>query len=110
MPTPYEKETEHLRKILAEVEADENPVFYNDDNGPEDVLEEVFSDRESFCEHDTESEDDGYSGTEDVNNLELLALEESTECRKTKFRQNIRCHNIVSRLLGTKEPTLFINI
>ncbi|GBL95871.1 hypothetical protein AVEN_227118-1 [Araneus ventricosus] len=47
-----------LRKLLAEVETDEDPDFDNEDNGHENVLEEIFSDHESFCEHDTESEED----------------------------------------------------
>ncbi|GBM53862.1 hypothetical protein AVEN_73588-1 [Araneus ventricosus] len=64
----------------------------------------LFSDHESFCEHDRESEEDGDSGNEDVNNLELFSSKEDIEWRKTKFRQNIRCHNIVSRLLGKKRP------
>ncbi|GBN08459.1 hypothetical protein AVEN_172681-1 [Araneus ventricosus] len=68
MSTQYEKETEPLRKLLAEVETDEDPDFGNEDNGPQDDLEEIFSDHESFSEHDTES--DGDSGNEDVNNLE----------------------------------------
>ncbi|GBL78988.1 hypothetical protein AVEN_48949-1 [Araneus ventricosus] len=50
------------------------------------------------------SKDDGDSGNEDVNNLELFSSKEGTEWRKTKFRQNIRCHNIMSRLPGTKGP------
>ncbi|GBM74425.1 hypothetical protein AVEN_51110-1 [Araneus ventricosus] len=62
----------------------------------------LFSDHESVCEHDRETEEDGDSGNEDVNNLELFSSKEDIEWRKTKFRQNIRCHNIVSRLLGTK--------
>ncbi|GBN80674.1 hypothetical protein AVEN_140494-1 [Araneus ventricosus] len=94
MPTPYEKEMERSRKLLAEVETGE-------DNGPEDVSEEIFSDHESFCEHDTESEG---SGNEDVNNLKLFSSKEGMEWRKTKFRHNIRCHNILSRLPGTKGP------
>ncbi|GBM31680.1 hypothetical protein AVEN_101294-1 [Araneus ventricosus] len=53
---------ERLRKLLAEVETEEDPDF---DNGPEDVLEEIFSDHESFYEHDTESEEGGNSGNED---------------------------------------------
>ncbi|GBM95434.1 hypothetical protein AVEN_69527-1 [Araneus ventricosus] len=86
---------ELLRKLLAEVETDEDPDFDNEDNGPEDVLEENFSDHESFSEHDTESEQDGDSGNEDANNLELFSSKEGIEWRKTKFRQNIRWHNIV---------------
>ncbi|GBN43738.1 hypothetical protein AVEN_219641-1, partial [Araneus ventricosus] len=86
------------------------PDFDNEDNGPEDVLEEIFSDHESFCEHDTESEEDGDSGNEDVNNFELFSSKEGIERRKTQFRQNIRCHNIVSRLLGTKEPAKDVTI
>ncbi|GBM85867.1 hypothetical protein AVEN_217235-1 [Araneus ventricosus] len=54
MPTTYEKEMERLRKLLAEVEIDEDPDFGNVDNGSEDVLKEIFSDHQSFCEHDTE--------------------------------------------------------
>ncbi|GBM62211.1 hypothetical protein AVEN_267879-1 [Araneus ventricosus] len=73
MPTPYEKEMKRLRKFLAEVETDEDIDFDNEDNGPEDVLEDIFSDHESFCEHDTESEDNGCSGNEDVNNLEFFS-------------------------------------
>ncbi|GBN22859.1 hypothetical protein AVEN_237221-1 [Araneus ventricosus] len=84
------------------VETDEDPDFDNEDNGPEDVLEEIFSDHESFCEHDTEYEEDGDSGNEDVNNVELFSSKEGTEWRKTKFRQNIRCHNIVPRLPGKR--------
>ncbi|GBM42927.1 hypothetical protein AVEN_239087-1 [Araneus ventricosus] len=56
---------ERLRKLLAEVETDD-PDFDNEDNGPEDVLEEIFPYHESFCEHDTESEEDGDSGNEDL--------------------------------------------
>ncbi|GBN68782.1 hypothetical protein AVEN_70109-1, partial [Araneus ventricosus] len=82
-------------------ETDENPDFDNDDNGPEDDLEERFSDYEIFCEHDTESEEDGDSGNEDVNNLELFSTEEGIEYGRTKCRENIRCHNIVSPLPGT---------
>ncbi|GBM92588.1 hypothetical protein AVEN_176144-1 [Araneus ventricosus] len=45
-------------------------------------LEEIFSDHESFCEHDTEYEEVGDSGNEDVNNLELFSSKEGTEWRK----------------------------
>ncbi|GBM35097.1 hypothetical protein AVEN_157767-1 [Araneus ventricosus] len=85
---------ERLRKLLAEVETDEDLDFDN----------EYFSDHESFCEHDTKSEKDGDSGNEDVNNLELFSSKEGFELRKTNFRQNICCHNIVSLLSGTKGP------
>ncbi|GBN19659.1 hypothetical protein AVEN_48051-1 [Araneus ventricosus] len=95
---------ERLRKQLAEVETDEDPDLDNADNGTEDVLEVIFSDSESFYEHDTESEEDGDSGNEDVNNLELFSSKERIEWRKTKFRQNILCHNIGSLLPGTKGP------
>ncbi|GBM15068.1 hypothetical protein AVEN_150086-1 [Araneus ventricosus] len=78
---------EHFRRLLAEVETDEDPDFDNEDNGPEE--EEIFSDHESFCELDTESEEDGDSRNEDVNNLELFSSKEGIEWRKTKFRQNI---------------------
>ncbi|GBM80604.1 hypothetical protein AVEN_151510-1 [Araneus ventricosus] len=78
----------------------------NEDNGPEDVLEDNFSDHESFREHDKESEEDGDSGNEEVNNSEMVFIKRWRIGRKTKFRQNIRtrCQNIVSRLPGTKEP------
>ncbi|GBN74812.1 hypothetical protein AVEN_223008-1 [Araneus ventricosus] len=105
MSTPYGKEAERLRKLLAGVvEIDEDTGFGNEDNGPEDVLGDIFSDHESFCEHDSESEEDGDSGNEDVNNLELFSTKEDIEGRKTQFRQNIRCHNIVSLLPGAKGP------
>ncbi|GBM06640.1 hypothetical protein AVEN_190863-1 [Araneus ventricosus] len=67
--TLEEKEVERLRKLLAEVETDEDPDFDNEDNGPEDVLEENFSDHKSVCELNTESDEDGDSRNEDVNNL-----------------------------------------
>ncbi|GBN03221.1 hypothetical protein AVEN_36795-1 [Araneus ventricosus] len=96
---------ERLRKLLAEVETHKDPDFDNEDSGPEDVIEENFSDHEIFCEHDTESEEDGDSGNEDVNNLELFSSKEGIEWRKTKFRQDILCHNIVSLLsLGSYAP------
>ncbi|GBO31083.1 hypothetical protein AVEN_144524-1 [Araneus ventricosus] len=89
-----------LRKLLAEVETDEDPVFENEVNGREDVLEENFSDHERFSEHDTESEEDGDSRNEEVNNSKWFSSKVGVQCRKTKFRQNIRtrCHNIMSRL------------
>ncbi|GBO10695.1 hypothetical protein AVEN_40890-1 [Araneus ventricosus] len=59
MPTPYEKEMEFLRKLLAEVGTNEDPDFDNEDNGPEDISEDNFSDHESFSEDDTESEEHG---------------------------------------------------
>ncbi|GBO32283.1 hypothetical protein AVEN_119790-1 [Araneus ventricosus] len=92
---------ERLRKLLAEVGTDEDPDF---DNVPENVLEDIFSDLENFCEHDTGSEEDGYYGNEDVNNLELISTKEGIEWRKTKFTQNIPCHYIMARLPGTKGP------
>ncbi|GBL98359.1 hypothetical protein AVEN_187705-1 [Araneus ventricosus] len=64
MPTPYEEDLDRLRKLLSEVETDEDSDFYNEDNGPEDGLEENFSDHECFSEHDKESEKDGSSGNE----------------------------------------------
>ncbi|GBN01296.1 hypothetical protein AVEN_201317-1 [Araneus ventricosus] len=62
MPTPYEKEMQRLRKFLAEVENDEGIDFDNEDNGPENILQEIFSDHENFWKNDTESEEDGDSG------------------------------------------------
>ncbi|GBN43786.1 hypothetical protein AVEN_87723-1 [Araneus ventricosus] len=64
MPTSYEKEMQRLRKLLDEVESDEDSDFDNEDNGSEDILEENFSDHASFSEHDTESEEGGDSGNE----------------------------------------------
>ncbi|GBO38419.1 hypothetical protein AVEN_193620-1, partial [Araneus ventricosus] len=63
-----------LRKLIAEVETDEDPDFDNEGDGSEDVLEGIFPDQESFCEHDTELEEDGDSGNEGVNNLEFVFI------------------------------------
>ncbi|GBN72904.1 hypothetical protein AVEN_57803-1 [Araneus ventricosus] len=88
-----------LRKLLAEVETGEESNFDNEDNGPEDVLEEILLDHESFSEHDSESEEDEVdSVNEDVHNLECFSSKDGGQWRKTKFRENIRCLNIVSRL------------
>ncbi|GBN13737.1 hypothetical protein AVEN_226959-1 [Araneus ventricosus] len=73
MPTPKETGVERLRKLLAEVETDEDPDFDNEDNGPDDVADEIFPDNVNFCEHNTESEEDGDSGNEDLNNLQLFS-------------------------------------
>ncbi|GBM50256.1 hypothetical protein AVEN_141870-1 [Araneus ventricosus] len=70
MPTPYEKEMELLRKLLAGAETGKDSDCDNEDNGPEVVTEENFKDHESLMNHDTESEDDGDSRNEEVNNLE----------------------------------------
>ncbi|GBM25647.1 hypothetical protein AVEN_82763-1 [Araneus ventricosus] len=64
--TSYEKEMERLRKLFAEVETDDDSDFDNEDNGSEDILAENFSNHESFREYDTESEEDGDSGNEEV--------------------------------------------
>ncbi|GBN70701.1 hypothetical protein AVEN_88853-1 [Araneus ventricosus] len=104
MLAPYQKEMQRFRKLLGEVETDEDPDFVNEDNAPEDVLEEIFSDHESFSEHDTESEQDEDSGNEDMNNLEWFSSKDGVQWWKTKFRQNIRCHNIVQSLPGAKGP------
>ncbi|GBL89640.1 hypothetical protein AVEN_104602-1 [Araneus ventricosus] len=69
-PTTFEKEMERLRKRFAGVETDDDSDFDNENNGPEDNLEENFSNHESLSEHDTESEEDGDSGYEEVNNSE----------------------------------------
>ncbi|GBN47455.1 hypothetical protein AVEN_149421-1 [Araneus ventricosus] len=52
------------------------------------------------------SEEDGDSGNEEVNNTEWFSLKNGVKWRKTELRQNIRsrCHNIVSRFPGTKSP------
>ncbi|GBM64110.1 hypothetical protein AVEN_173264-1 [Araneus ventricosus] len=106
MLTSYEKEIERLRKLLAEVETHEDSDLDFEHNGLEDVLEENFSDHERFRQHDMESEEDEDSGNEDANNLLWFLSKDVVQWRKTKFRQNIRgrCHNIVSRLPGTKRP------
>ncbi|GBN00223.1 hypothetical protein AVEN_38739-1 [Araneus ventricosus] len=65
MPTSYENEMEHLLKLLAEIETDEDPDVGNEDNGPDDALEENFSYQDIFREHDTESKKDGDSGNEE---------------------------------------------
>ncbi|GBL90794.1 hypothetical protein AVEN_215535-1 [Araneus ventricosus] len=83
MPTPFEKEMERLHKLLAEVETDEDSDFDNEDNGAEDI------DHENFSEHDTESEREGDSGNEEVNNSEWFSSKDSVHWRETKFRQNI---------------------
>ncbi|GBN08740.1 hypothetical protein AVEN_64894-1 [Araneus ventricosus] len=70
--TSYGKKMESLRKLLAGVETDEDSDLDNEDNGPEDNLEENFSNHESFSEHDTESEEDRDSGKE-VNKSELFS-------------------------------------
>ncbi|GBO18032.1 hypothetical protein AVEN_13095-1 [Araneus ventricosus] len=100
---------QRLVKLLAEVETDEDPDFDNEDPGldnedirPGDDLEEILSDHESFCEFDTESEEDGDSGNEDANNLNFFLQIRPLSGEETNFRQNIRCHNIVSRLPGLK--------
>ncbi|GBO34777.1 hypothetical protein AVEN_93068-1 [Araneus ventricosus] len=64
MPTPYGKGMEPLRKLLAETV--EDPDIDKENNGLEDVLEDIFLDHDSFCEHDTESEKDGDSVNNDV--------------------------------------------
>ncbi|GBM12138.1 hypothetical protein AVEN_39475-1 [Araneus ventricosus] len=106
MQTSYEKEMERLRKLIAEIETDEDSDFDNEDNGPEDILGENFLEHESFREHDSESEEDGDSGNEEVNKSEWFSSKDDVEWRKTKFGQNFRtrCHNIVSSLPGTKVP------
>ncbi|GBN39067.1 hypothetical protein AVEN_106612-1 [Araneus ventricosus] len=73
---------ERLRKLLAEVETDEDPYFDHEDNGPEDVLEEIFSEHERFCEHDTQSEEDEDSGNEDVNKLNFFYIKRALDGEK----------------------------
>ncbi|GBN76392.1 hypothetical protein AVEN_20462-1, partial [Araneus ventricosus] len=96
---------ERLRKLLAGVKTDEDSDFENEDNGPEDNLEDNFSNHESFSEHDTKSENDVDSGNEEVNISAWFSSKDGVKWRKTKFRQNIRTHyhKIMSRL--TKEVT-----
>ncbi|GBM57617.1 hypothetical protein AVEN_216362-1 [Araneus ventricosus] len=73
MPISYEKEMERLRICPAEVETDEDLDFDSEDKGPEDILEEIFSNHGSFSEHDTESEEDRDSEKEKVNSSEWMA-------------------------------------
>ncbi|GBN89365.1 hypothetical protein AVEN_149637-1 [Araneus ventricosus] len=62
---------ERLLKLFAEVVTDEDSDFDNEGNRPEDILEENFSNNERFSEYQTES--DGDSGNEEVNNLEWFS-------------------------------------
>ncbi|GBN26376.1 hypothetical protein AVEN_5612-1 [Araneus ventricosus] len=55
LPVAHNADSMRLRKRLAEVETDEDSYSDNEDNGPEDDLEQIFSDHESFSEHVTES-------------------------------------------------------
>ncbi|GBN06110.1 hypothetical protein AVEN_270654-1 [Araneus ventricosus] len=96
---------ELLRNRLSEVETYEDPDFDSEDKGTEDILEEIFSDHESFIDYDKKLEESGHSENEDVNNLEWCSLKDGVEWWEIKFMQNIRCHNIVSRLPGTKGPS-----
>ncbi|GBN51306.1 hypothetical protein AVEN_109859-1 [Araneus ventricosus] len=73
MPTSFEKEMERLHKFFAEVETDKDSDFGNEDNEPGDILEENFSDHESFSENDTESEEEGDHGNEEMNNSEWFS-------------------------------------
>ncbi|GBN31350.1 hypothetical protein AVEN_202477-1 [Araneus ventricosus] len=95
---------EFLCKLLAEVETDENSVFDKEDNGPDYVLEDNFSDHECFREHDTQSEDDGDFGNEEVNNTKWFKSKDGVKWRQRKLKQKIRfrCHNIVSSYLEQK--------
>ncbi|GBM19508.1 hypothetical protein AVEN_107983-1 [Araneus ventricosus] len=79
MPTPYEKEMESLHTLLADVEADEDSTFKNEDNGSEDVLELNSS------EHDTKSEEDGDSGNEEMMYLEWFSSKDGVQWRNTKL-------------------------
>ncbi|GBL91908.1 hypothetical protein AVEN_164214-1 [Araneus ventricosus] len=76
MKTPYEKEMERLHTFFAEVETDEDPDF---DNGEEDVLEDNFSDHESFSEHDTEMDEDGDSGNQEGKTLKWFSSKDGVQ-------------------------------
>ncbi|GBM06492.1 hypothetical protein AVEN_58329-1 [Araneus ventricosus] len=107
---------ERLRELLAEVETAEDPDFDNEDNGPEDVSEENFSDHESFCEHDTESKEDGNSGNEDhhiIHNLlhtykgfTASAPQKADDISFPNAKQQTISHRPVSA--GKQSPTLLI--
>ncbi|GBO39253.1 hypothetical protein AVEN_172381-1 [Araneus ventricosus] len=90
-----------LLKLLAKVETDEDPDFDNEDNGSEDVLEEIF-----LIMKVSANMIRNRKRTEilEMKMLELFSSEEGIEWRKTEFSQNIRSHNIVSHLPGTKGP------
>ncbi|GBM77604.1 hypothetical protein AVEN_165631-1 [Araneus ventricosus] len=85
LPTTYEKEMELLRKLLAEIETDEDSDFENEDNEPENNLKENYPDHECFSEHDTVSEEYGESGNEKMNNSECSTSTDSVQWRKTKI-------------------------
>ncbi|GBN28574.1 hypothetical protein AVEN_200514-1 [Araneus ventricosus] len=72
---------ERLHKFLAEVETDDDSDF---DNGPEDGLEENFSEHESFCE--AESEEDEDSEHEEANNSEWFSSKDGVQWKRTIFR------------------------
>ncbi|GBM81386.1 hypothetical protein AVEN_107118-1 [Araneus ventricosus] len=94
MPTPCEKEMEHLRKLLAEVETDEDSGFDNEDNGPEDDLERIFQIMKVSAKM---IRNDKRTEILKVNNSEEFLSKDGVQWRKTKFRQNI-----VSRLPGER--------
>ncbi|GBN37540.1 hypothetical protein AVEN_81076-1 [Araneus ventricosus] len=73
MPPPYEKEMERLRKFLAEVETVKIQTLTMKTMGVRIFQKRFFQIMESFYEHDTESEEEGDSGNEDVNNLDLFS-------------------------------------
>ncbi|GBN88058.1 hypothetical protein AVEN_258605-1 [Araneus ventricosus] len=81
MLTSYEKEMERLRKILPEVETDEDSDFDSGDIEPENILEENFMNHESFSEQDTESEEDRDSGNKEVNLGRIYVLDVIILCR-----------------------------
>ncbi|GBO37880.1 hypothetical protein AVEN_40204-1 [Araneus ventricosus] len=110
MTTLSEKEMGRIHELPTDDETDEDSDFDKEQNRTEGVLEEIFSDLESFNEHDTESENDGDFGNEEVNNSEWFPSEDGVLWRKTKFRQNIHteCLNIVLRLHGIKGPAKYV--
>ncbi|XP_054713571.1 piggyBac transposable element-derived protein 4-like [Uloborus diversus] len=95
MPTPYEQEMERLRKLLADVESDEEVI-------PDD---ECFSDQENFSDHDSESEFSGSESSADPDRDDtFVGRDAKTIWQKTKFRANVRApaRNIITHLPGPK--------
>lgn len=96
MATPYEKEMQRLRKLLEEVESDEESV----------CEDENFSDHESFSEHDSNSEIENSSSSDDSDEEQdaYIGRDKLTVWKKSKFRPKVRTPacNIVLHLPGSR--------
>ncbi|GBO05218.1 hypothetical protein AVEN_106938-1 [Araneus ventricosus] len=73
---------ELLLKLFAEFETDDDPDLTMRTMDLRMFQKRFFSDHESFCHHDTESEEEEDSRNDDVNSLELFSSKEGTEWRK----------------------------